>query len=247
MITAAEIKAIKALKDRSHRIAEGLFVAQGDKLIGELLGSRLVVKRLFVTSDSRLISCQWAELISSSQMERISSLRSAPESLALVELPQGVSTQREEGLTLVLDGVQDPGNIGTIIRLAHWYGIKQIFCSRESADCYSTKVVQSTMGAIAAVDVIYTDLEEFLDQQQVPIYGTFLQESASLYDQKLDRHNAIIVMGNEGQGISPSIERRVSKRLFIPPYPAHEATVESLNVAVATAVIVAEFRRGRSL
>ncbi len=243
MITNAEIKAIKALKDRSERTAQGVFVAQGDKLIEELLCSKLSIKRLFVCEGSMHRNIRNAELITEAQMERITTLRSAPESLALVALPTRVSTQREKGLTLVLDGVQDPGNIGTIIRLAHWYGIKQIICSPESADCYAPKVVQSTMGAIAAVEVIYTNLEEFLSAQKAPIYGTFLQNSKSLYDQNLEPEDAIIVMGNEGRGISTQIEKRVSKRLFIPPYPAQASTVESLNVAIATAIIVAEFRR----
>lgn len=248
MLTKADIKLVKSLKERSVRLSEGIFVAEGDKLIGELIEANLVIRRLFTTLESTLrptktIDC---EVISASEMERITHLRTAGASLALVEIPGAQESQsRKMGLTLVLDGVQDPGNIGTIIRLAHWFGIGQVYCSKDCADCYSPKVVQATMGAIASVEVIYTDLVPFLKaQKEAVVYGTFLEESENIYTVDLRREkNAIIVMGSEGRGISVAVEAVINKRLHIPSFAVSKGS-ESLNVGIATAIVVSEFRRG---
>ena len=147
-------------------------------------------------------------------------------------------------LCLALDDVQDPGNLGTIIRLADWFGITDIVCSRSSADCFNPKVVQATMGAILRVKVHYVDLERFLHDaaaEQIPRYGTFL-EGENLYTTQLGE-GGIIIMGNEGRGISRPIEQLVSHKLLIPAYPANRPTSESLNVAMATGIVCAEFRR----
>jgi TrmH family RNA methyltransferase len=164
--------------------------------------------------------------------------------LAVVELPKSrlASVKPDKNLVLALDRVQNPGNLGTIIRLADWFGISDIVCSEDSADCFNPKVVQATMGAILRVKVHYTNLAEWLkNQHNTKIYGTFL-EGENIYSAKLDK-SGVIVMGNEGQGISAEVAETVSHKLLIPPYPADRCGSESLNVAVATAVICSEFRR----
>ena len=147
-------------------------------------------------------------------------------------------------LVLALDGIQDPGNLGTIIRLADWFGIEHIVCSPDTADVFSPKTVQATMGALAHVKVHYTELEDYLKAQaarQIPLFGTFL-DGENMYTKELSA-NGIIVMGNEGNGIRPQIEKLINQKLYIPSFPPERETSESLNVAIATAVICAEFRR----
>ena len=177
-------------------------------------------------------------------MERISQLKSANSVLAVVELPRHslAKAQPAKNLVLALDRVQNPGNLGTIIRLADWFGISDIVCSEDTADCFNPKVVQATMGAILRVRVHYTNLSQwFANQHDTKIYGTFL-EGENIYSAELDK-SGVIVMGNEGQGISAEVAETVSHKLLIPPYPADRCGSESLNVAVATAVICSEFRR----
>ena len=147
----------------------------------------------------------------------------------------------ESGLILALDDIRDPGNLGTILRLSDWFGISHVVCSNETVDIYNPKVVQATMGSITRVNVIYTDLEAFLDQTELPVFGTFM-DGANIYEQKLPE-NGIIVMGNEANGISASIEKLATERLSIPRFGNLQLT-ESLNVATATAIILSEFKRG---
>jgi TrmH family RNA methyltransferase len=160
-------------------------------------------------------------------------------------LPQWqIPSPASDGLILALDTIQDPGNLGTIVRVADWFGIEDIVCTNETADIFAPKAVQATMGAIARVRVHYTDLTHWLSQarsQGKPVYGTFL-DGENIYGKALS-DNGIIVMGNEGNGISASIAEEVTERLFIPPYPSDRETSESLNVAMATGIICAEFRR----
>lgn len=150
-------------------------------------------------------------------------------------------------LILALDGVQDPGNLGTIIRTCDWFGIHDILCSRDTADCFNPKVVQATMGALARVRLHYVDLPQMLaqlHQQGIPLYGTLL-EGRNMYDANAiaDRHKGVIIMGNEGNGISPQVRQLITHPLFIPSYPADMPTSESLNVGIATAIVLSEFRR----
>ena len=239
-MTKAEIQFVRSLADKRVRDAERLFVAEGDKLISEILSSSFVVREVYALEghfDGR------AQRVSAKEMERISQLKSASTSLAVVEQPRyGVAQASPERLSLALDGVQNPGNLGTIIRLADWFGVEDIFCSEDTADCYNSKVVQATMGAILRVRVHYTNLAAWLkNQHNTKIYGTFL-EGENIYSAQLDK-SGVIVMGNEGQGISSEVAATVSHKLLIPPYPADRCGSESLNVAVATAVICSEFRR----
>ena len=185
-------------------------------------------------------------MVTEDEIRKVSFLQHPQDVLALFELPEIEELpveQLRDHLTLALDDVQDPGNLGTIIRLADWFGIEHILCNQGTADAYSPKVVQATMGSIARVKLHYTNLAEYLEQLQdaVPVYGTFL-DGNNLYAEKLSP-SGIIIMGNEGNGISEQVERYVTKRLLIPSYPAERPTAESLNVAIATAITCAEFRR----
>ena len=240
MITRAEILDIKALATKQGRDEQGAFIAEGEKLVGEIRNSSLRIRRILQTKP---IFAE-GELISEKEMERISQLKTANSVLAVVELPKYKLSLANpaKNLILALDRIQNPGNLGTIIRLADWFGISDIVCSGDTADCFNPKVVQATMGAILRVRVHYTNLASWLGKQhESTIYGTFL-EGENIYSAELEK-SGVIVMGNEGQGISAEVAATVSHKLLIPPYPADRCGSESLNVAVATAVICSEFRR----
>lgn len=243
-MTKADIQLVRALAGKRGRTEHGLFVAEGEKLIGELRTSHLGVRKIFALEG--LFAGPEVEVVGTKEMERLSLLKTASNSLALVEIPHyGLDMRALAGrLTLALDDVQNPGNLGTIVRLADWFGIRDIVCSENTADCFGPKAVQATMGAIARVRVHYTALESFLAraaERGTPVYGTFL-EGEDIYRAGLSA-GGIVVMGSEGNGISSGTARCVTRRLFIPPYPGAAPTSESLNVAMATAVVAAEFRR----
>ena len=242
MITKADIQRIKALSDKRCREEHGAFIAEGEKLIEELRHAKLHIRNIYATT------ALWpdAEVVTPKEMERISQLKTANSSLAVVDIPHYdlQLADPSRNLVLALDRVQNPGNLGTIIRLADWFGISDIVCSADCADCFNPKVIQATMGAIIRVRVHYTDLAKWLAKQQqagTPIYGTFL-DGENIYSKSLTR-NGVIVMGNEGQGIGAACAATVSERLYIPPYPTDNNGSESLNVAIATAIICSEFRR----
>lgn len=241
----ADIQFVRSLADKRVRDQERLFVAEGSKLIEEILASNFVVRRIYTTRYD--LKGKNIEVVDQREMERISQLKTANDTLAVVEQPRyklAVSNLRGK-LTIALDGVQNPGNLGTIIRLADWFGVEDIICSRDSADCFNPKVIQATMGAILRVRVHYTDnLPELLSdahREGLNIYGTLL-DGGNIYDEKLET-SGIIVMGNEGRGITDETRKALTHRLLIPPYPADAPTSESLNVAMATGIILAEFRR----
>lgn len=242
-MTRSEIHFIRSLADKRARSESGLFVAEGSKLIGEILASGWEVEALYSTRET---FGGRAVMISPSEMERISMLKTANDSLATVRMPRYATPRAADAsrLALALDAVRNPGNMGTIIRLADWFGIGEIFCSEDSADCFNPKVVQATMGAILRVKVHYTSLPALLERSVadgVAVYGTML-DGGNIYSEPLTA-GGIIVMGNEGQGISPACAAHVTRRLLIPPYPASRHGSESLNVAMAAAVVCAEFRR----
>lgn len=243
-MTKADIQLVRALADKRGRTEHGLFVAEGEKLIGELCASPLKVRRIFTLEG--IFEGPGVEVVPPREMARLTLLKTAGNSLALVEIPHyRLEVEKLEGkLTLALDGVQNPGNLGTIIRLADWFGITDIVCSEDSADCFNPKVVQATMGAILRVRVHYTDLGRFLTDaatRRIPVYGTFL-EGDNIYKTDLTP-TGIVVMGNEGRGVTPETARSVTRKLFIPPYPVDRHGSESLNVAMATGIICSEFRR----
>ena len=240
----AEIQLVRALADKRGRAEHGLFLAEGAKLIGELRASALRVRKIYALEG--VFEGPEVETVAPRDMERISQLKTPSNSLALVEIPRYTlrPAQLKEQLTIALDEVQNPGNLGTIIRLADWFGIRDIVCSENSADCFNPKVVQATMGAILRVRVHYTDLAAWLAAaatRAVPVYGTFL-EGENIYTAYLSAAG-IVVMGNEGRGVSEAAARSVTRKLLIPPYPADRRTTESLNVAMATGIVCAEFRR----
>lgn len=242
-MTKAEIQFVRSLSDKRVRDAERLFIAEGDKLIGEILQSGWRVRNLYALEghfDGR------AERVSEKEMERISQLKTASTSLAVVEQPRhkSVKSAPATALSLALDGVQNPGNLGTIIRLADWFGVEDIYCSEDTADCFNPKVVQATMGAILRVRVHYLPLADFLrrtSESGVEVYGTML-DGQNIYDVEL-APTGVIVMGNEGRGVSAECAASFSQRLLIPAYSVAGQGSESLNVAMATGIVCAEFRR----
>ena len=242
MVTKAKISFIKSLSDKKERSAAGLFAAEGVKLVTTLLEAGFGVEEVYALAEAcdSLPFFNNITVVSPKEMERISHLKTPSNALALVRIPRheldpGSLSGR---LSLALDGVQDPGNLGTIIRIADWFGIADIVCSPDSADCYNPKTVQATMGAIANVRVHYAGLSGVLEQLQ-PVYGTFM-EGENIYGATLTG-NGIIVMGSEGRGISAGVEKHITHRLSIPSFSAHAS--ESLNVASAAAVVCSEFRR----
>ncbi|MCD8303817.1 MAG: RNA methyltransferase [Prevotellaceae bacterium] len=249
MISKSLVRTIKSLEGRKCRLKEGLFLAEGGKLVGELMPSftlhRVICLEGWAERNAALLPPGVTPVIVSPEELRRASLQQHPqEVIAIFSLPrwqerlEDVATHE---LTLALDCVQDPGNLGTIVRLADWFGLRRVFCSTDTADVFSPKAVQATMGALARVRVQYIDLEAQLRAFGGDIYGTFLS-GEDIYSAELGG-TGVILLGNEGRGIRPGLSRLVSRRLVIPPYPAQSPTVESLNVAMAAAIVCAEFRR----
>ena len=240
-MTQNEIKQIRSLQIKKFRDELNLFVAEGDKCISELSKAFTLVQHF--SADNTPLK----------DIERASSLRTPQGSIAVFRKPQfQLPVIQPDTLYLALDGIQNPGNLGTIIRTADWFGIRDIICSANTADCFSPKVVQATMGALARVRVHYTDLPAWLtnsqhstlNSQHSTIYGTLLT-GKDLYapDAIPDKRSGIIVMGNEGNGLSPEVRKLITHSLRIPSFPPDAPTSESLNVAIATAVILAHFRQ----
>ncbi|MDR1561691.1 MAG: RNA methyltransferase [Dysgonamonadaceae bacterium] len=248
MLSKNKIRFIRSLEMKKFRSESGCFLAEGNRLVGDILP--LFECELLLARPSWLATqgdIRAGELIvaEGDDLERASLLKTPQDVLAVFrqrEMYPDTENFRNE-LVIVLDGIQDPGNLGATVRIADWFGISNVVCSHDSADIYNPKTVQATMGAIARVTVSYADLPELLDKigDDLPVYGTFLS-GENIYRENLTE-NGLIVMGSEGNGISPAIEQRISHRLYIPSYPADAETVESLNVASATAIICSEFRR----
>lgn len=247
MISKATIKRIHALEMRKYRKNERLFVAEGPKLVNELYMSMkpVYVAALpeWIASNANLLNNTTYDTLTPDELQKASLLMHPQQVIALFQIPVNelnLDLLKDE-LILMLDGVQDPGNLGTIARVADWFGIRHIICSPDTADIYNPKAVQATMGALARVKFYYTELAMVLSQYSGPIYGTFL-DGNNIYKEELSR-NGIIVMGNEGKGISQRTREMINRRLLIPNYPEGTLTTESLNVAIATSIVCAEFRR----
>ncbi|MDE6556888.1 MAG: RNA methyltransferase [Duncaniella sp.] len=244
-VTKKQIKAVKSLDTLKGRKAENAFKAEGTKCVIDTM-DHFRLKGLYATADwitSHPLKGIVPTEVGRGVLGEMSSLTRAADVIAVYELPvyNLPSDSARENLVLALDTIQDPGNLGTIMRVADWFGIHRIIASRETADCYSPKVVQATMGAISRVKVTYGDLPELIDYLDSPhVFGTFL-DGSPIGETKLSS-NGIIVIGNEGNGISAEVERKVTSRLFIPPFPPGAETAESLNAAVATAITIAKFR-----
>ncbi len=251
MLSKAKIKLIQSLDQKKKRREERLFVAEGPKVVGDLMpyfSCRLLIAEASWLALHPEVNATEIIEVTNEELRKASFLKAPQEVLALFELPT-YSTPHDvvnKELCLALDDVQDPGNLGTIIRVADWFGIRHIFCSIGTTDAFSPKTIQATMGAISRVQIHYVDLYNFLRRTRIessstPIYGTFL-EGKNIYREALSP-NGVIIMGNEGNGISSKVEEMVTNKLFIPNYPEGCATSESLNVAIATAITCAEFRR----
>lgn len=249
MISKNKTKAIKALENKRTRHDRRLFVAESPKVVNELIRvmrAKTLVHTASWTCD-RPDAADEDIVVTEEELRHVSGLQHPQDVLGVFPMFDDDETNKElppDQLSLALDNVQDPGNLGTIIRIADWFGIKHIFCSKGTADVYNPKVVQATMGSIAHVKVHYTDLVKLISHAPTdfPVYGTFL-DGGNVYDKTLSE-TGLIVMGNEGNGISAEVRRLINQRLLIPSYAAEgRATAESLNVAIATAVICAEFRR----
>lgn len=247
MLSKNRIKYIHSFELSKNRKEEHAFIAEGFKTVNELLGKlpcKLLVAVPEWLKDNPRPDAQEVCEVSQEELQKASLLKTPQKVLAVFQQPSYMvdATLPQRQLCLALDDVQDPGNLGTIVRIADWFGIEHIFCSRNTVDVFNPKVVQATMGAIARVQVHYVDLEAFIKSAQpTAIYGTFL-EGNFIYSEPLTP-NGLIIMGNEGKGISHKIKQLVTHKLFIPNYPQGRETSESLNVAIATAITCAEFRR----
>lgn len=242
-LSKAKIKWVQQLSLKKFRKQLGLFVAEGDKMVADMLAS-FACNTLFYTDDYKgpIVGKETIN-VSYDELCKISRLETPQHVLAVFELPS-VDLQYDalsSQLVLALDGVQDAGNLGTIVRLADWFGIEHILCSQGTVDVYNPKVVQATMGALSRVKVHYVDLPMVLEKLNMPIYVTAL-DGDNLYDATLSE-SGIIVMGNEGNGVSDQVQALATRKLLIPNFPVGRSTSESLNVGVATAVVCAEFRR----
>ena len=250
MISKAKIKLIQSLKQKKNRAKSGLFVAEGIKTIKDLLKSNIKVSEIFGLSDivqnkELSLGIKVSEL-TENEINKISFLSTSTNILGLFEIPDyRISNCFQSDFLIALDGVQDPGNLGTIIRLANWYGIKNIICSENCADVFNPKVIQSTMGSIARVSVYYTNLPNFLqkakNEENYFVYGSFM-EGKSIYDTSFNKKK-ILVMGNEGKGISDELMEFMENKISIPPFFEKSEGPESLNVAIATGIIVSEMTR----
>lgn len=239
MVTKNQIKLIQSLRQKKQRIKHQLFVAEGFKVISEFLKNDFELNNLWSTQPD-LFHDYHIDItsISEKELSKISFLTSPNTSLALFKIPNQKDIITDSTI-LALDTINDPGNLGTIIRLSDWFDIPQIVCSKETTDIYSPKVIQSTMGSLARVNINYINLHEFLSKNNHSIYGTFM-DGDSIYTKTIPT-KSIIVMGNEANGISSEIEKLITQKITIPQFGKSET--ESLNVATATAIILSELKR----
>lgn len=255
MVGKNTIKLIKSLSKRKYRLKENLFLVEGDKMVAELPNSGIKIKHLIITDDFPLpanfhsIVVEKISRVEYDELKRISLLQNPQNSLAVCHIPQKIDLPEtlEENLHLYLDNIQDPGNLGTIIRICDWYGIDNIFCSADTVDLYNPKVIQASMGSYARVNINTCDFNKILEitrNSNTPVYGTFA-DGANIYAKPLPKQ-ALLVMGNEGNGINPDIEQMVSYKIGIPNFSHSDSKAESLNVSVATAILCSEFKRNYS-
>ena len=239
MVVKSELKLIKSLQQKKYRNEHGLFVVEGKKMLEDVLRSEIKPFKLLAVApeafDEMEVACT---KISKRELGQISSLKNPNGFLGVFHIPDAPKKIGSNWI-LVLDGIQDPGNLGTIIRLCDWFGITDVVCSGDTADCYSPKVLQATMGSIARVNVHYFALDDFLKTSTLPIYGTFMAGVALKNVQLPNR--GILIMGNEGKGISEGVAQWCTEKITIPQFG--DSTAESLNVASATAIVLSEIRR----
>jgi TrmH family RNA methyltransferase len=254
MLSKNQIKFLNSLKQKKIRQEQNLFIAEGNKIIPELLASTIKVKQIYSIPSAleKLKTTDAVECIAikTAELDRISSLTTPNEMIAVCEIPAYTLniSELKNKLTLLLDTIKDPGNLGTIIRIADWFGIETIICSDQSADAFNSKVVQATMGSIARIKIHYTDLNEFLmlnqKEPKLPVFGALL-EGKSIYSMQLP-NTAFILIGNESKGISAALIPYITHKITIPSFShfkSIQGETESLNAAIATSIICSEFRR----
>ena len=238
MLSKSQIKLITSLKQKKYRQQHGFFVVEGVKTIKELLQSNLELQKLYAT-ESFNIDTKDEVIISDSDLKRISFLTTPNKALAIFKIPEPKPID-SSGLIIALDAIRDPGNLGTIIRLCDWFGVKELVCSKETVDCFNPKVIQATMGSLIRVNISYVDLVTFLKASEIPVFGAFM-EGENVYNKTLPK-KGVLIMGNEANGISKEVEAIIAEKISIPRFGDLQAT-ESLNVATATAILLSEFRR----
>ena len=238
MISKSQIKLIRSLQQKKYRSKLKLFVAEGPKVINELLTAKFKLHSLYATVEDLFTGVN-SEIISDEEISKISFLKNANNSVAIFTIPEQ-KKPRKEGITLLLDSVRDPGNLGTIIRLSDWFNVSNIICSSDSVDCFNPKVIQATMGSISRVSISYCDLTEYLSLNDLPVYAGTM-DGKNIYKEKLPE-NAIVIVGNEANGISDNLLNLTTHKIGIPRFGNNHQT-ESLNVAVATAILFSEFKR----
>ena len=238
MLSKSQIKLITSLKQKKYRQQHGFFVVEGVKTITELLQSNLELQKLYATASFN-IDAKDEVIISDSDLKRISFLTTPNKALAIFKIPEPKPIDNS-GLIVALDSIRDPGNLGTIIRLCDWFGVKELICSKETVDCFNPKVIQATMGSITRVNVSYMNLVPFLGGIETPVFGAFM-EGENVYHKTLPK-TGVLVMGNEANGVSKEVEAVITEKISIPRFGDLQAA-ESLNVATATAILLSEFSR----
>ncbi len=241
MVSKSEIKLITGLAQKKYRRLHGLFVVEGIKSIKEFLNSRYRLHRIYALPESAdSFDAPNIDSIDVKELRKISMLKSPQQALAVFEIPTKTgNSPAQHGLTLMLDDVRDPGNLGTIIRLCDWFGVGQLVCSEKTVDCYNPKVVQASMGSLSRVEVVYAVLTDYLAKNKLPVYGAFMN-GKNFYTEPLSL-DAILILGNEATGILPTTEEFIDHRISIPQHGS--PTAESLNVATAGAILLSGFRR----
>tara|TARA_B110000902_G_scaffold266378_1_gene353906 strand:- start:6067 stop:6798 length:732 start_codon:yes stop_codon:yes gene_type:complete len=239
-ISKSQSKIITSLSQKKYRQKHKLFIAEGVKVVNELLNSSLEIDTLFAVDDFQTdISLDMITRISVKDLQKISNLKTPNKVLGLFKIPDE-KPLKKNGLILALDDVNDPGNLGTIIRLCDWFGISQLLCSKETVDCYNQKVVQATMGSLTRVSVSYIDLEAYLTASNLPTFIADM-DGENVYKSQLP-NEGILIMGNEANGVSDKIKVLIKNKISIPRFGETQET-ESLNVATATAILLSEFKR----
>lgn len=242
MISKNQQKLIQSLKLKKNRVKTSLFIAEGEKVVIELINSDITLNSIYCLPSfvSKIdVDNEIVNEINEKELEKISNLKNANQVVALFEIPKFNKRRDNSTLTLALDNIRDPGNLGTIIRLADWFGITTILCSLNTVDAFNPKVIMATMGSISRVEIIYCELEEELSKIDKPIYGAFLEGENIYKTSKID--DAVLVIGNESNGISEVIEKLITNKVTIPQFGSLQET-ESLNAAVATGILLSEFK-----
>ena len=239
MLSKNEIKLIKSLKYKKQRYLNKMFVVEGKKSVSEFINSKFVLYKLFSINNSEF-NINNVFQVSHSELEKISFLSNPDDHLAIFKIPNEKPLNKNN-LLVGLESINDPGNLGTIIRTCEWFGIKDIVCSLDSVDCYNPKVVQSAMGSLSRINITYLDLTNFLKSESLNKFGTFIN-GESVYENKISTDNGIVVFGNEANGISKNLRSLIDVELTIPRFN-NKSYPESLNLSNSLGIILSEFSR----